>query len=104
MHASDGHGFLLRYFMNCISTPIANRPNPSIFQNKKGIGSRQTFFEGGLQFPIDKRHHEEKGLVHETNRAPIDKHHHEEKGLVHETNHACRLALSSTKREYYYYY
>ena len=81
MHASDGHGFLLTYFMNCISTPITNQQNPSIFQNKKGIGSRPDPFRGGTS---------NLQLTSATLRK---------KGLVHETNRACRLALSSIKRE-----
>ena len=41
------HGFLLICFMKRILTPITNRQNPSIFQNKKGIGSRPDPFQGG---------------------------------------------------------
>ena len=36
-HMND---FLLTCFMKYILTPINNRQNPSILQNKKGIGGR----------------------------------------------------------------
>ena len=69
------------YSMNWISTPINNRQNSSIFQNKKGTGSRPDPFRGGA-YNLQS--------ISATLR---------EKGLVHETNCACRLALSSIKRE-----
>ena len=78
------HAWLpLNMFIKCISTSIKNRQNSSIFQNKKGIGSRPDPFWGGAY---------NLQLISATMR---------EKGLVHETNHACRLALSSIKREWF---